>query len=420
MFNKRVILPLAFLLGALVIAVLLFATRPENETVDIKKHTISVDVAVVNKQDVSIPVFAQGTVTPHIQTDLVSEVSGKIIEIAPHFSTGGFFKKDELLLKIDDRDYRASLERAKAKLATARSNLAQEQGHADVARKEWLQSGGNKVKRSQASTDLYLRKPQLEQAQAELDAAKADMQKAEDDLVRTSIRAPYDGIIRDKKADIGQFLSASSTIATIFSIDYAEVRLAIPQNKLTYLDLPSINYTPKQPVKVDLYANVGGKQQHWPAVLHRTEETIDEKSRVLRVVARVNDPYGFQAGTDTPLRIGTFVSANITGKTLEDIIVLPHKLLRAGNYLWVVDENDILRNRQVETLQSDGKNVYISSGLEEGEQVSLSLVNRSIVGTRVTINNRSRTGSPSPEPRPKHLEQQPATAQAASPLEEQE
>ena len=384
----KILIPLLLLISACTISILLYMDRPENARKDSASKPITVEVELVKKQTVSIPVIAQGTVTPHTQTSLVAEVSGKIVTVAENFNAGGFFKAGELLIQIDDRDYRANLEGAKAAVASALSNLAQEKGSAEVARQDWLKFGGN-IKRSQESTDLYLRKPQMAQAQARLESARADLQKAQDNLERTQIRAPYDSILRKKHSDIGQYVSPGHLIATTFAVDYAEVRLAIPQNKLGQLNLPDTINSNKdsnsEAADVDIFANIGGALYYWEAKLHRTEGTIDELSRVLFTVARVEDPYGFKVPVEMPLRIGTFVTAEITGKYIEDIIVLPRNVLRAGSYLWVVDKQRTLRNRQVETLKTQGSDIYITSGLKDGDLVCISIVGSVIAGTPVRI-----------------------------------
>jgi len=169
----------------------------------------------------------------------------------------------------------------------------------------------------------------------------ADLNTARDNLERTIITAPYDALIRNKHADLGEYVAPGSTLADIFSVDYAEVRLAIPQSKLTYLDLPGVGGYSGSESSVDLYTDVSGDVNHWPAQLHRTEGVFDERSRVLFTVVRIEDPYALQESTThtLPLRIGTFVNANISGREIEDLITLPRHILRPGNLVWIVDKD---------------------------------------------------------------------------------
>lgn len=388
----KAVLPLLLIGASLAVAVTLYATRPQNATVAPPEKATLVDVAAVVLQDLRIPIQAQGTVTPHRETSLVSEVSGKIVSVSASFHAGGYIAAGEVLVEIDDGDYQANLLRARAAVESAESALAQEKGRAEVAYNEWEKLPKNS-QRSQAATDLYLRKPQLEQAEAQLLSAAADLHKAEDDLERTVIRAPYNSLIKEKRADLGQYVSPGTPLAAVFAVDYAEVRLAIPQSKLSYLDLPGVTgFDADDAPLVDLYTDVAGEVSHWIARLQRTEGVFDERSRVLFAVAAVDDPYALAADADKkPLRIGTFVKASILGSELHGITVLPRYVLRAGNMLWVVDEQLTLRNRKVKTLRTEGEEIYVSGGLQNGDLVSLTNISNALPGMSVLINSRAST-----------------------------
>ena len=288
------------LAGATGISALLYLTRPPTDIQEPEYKPVTVDVAEAVKENLRISIQAQGTVTPLQETAILSEVKGRIIEVAPTFNVGGFVSEGEVMLRIDPRDYQTSLLRAQAAVESAESNLAQEKGRAEVALREWrkLPKGSQ---RSQEAKDLYLRKPQLEQAQAQLLAARADLDTAQDNLERTVISAPYDALIRKKHSDLGQFVAGGSPLADIFSVEYAEVRLPIPQSRLAYLDLPGLG-TYEEGSPIDLYTDVSGDVKHWTARLHRTEGVFDERSRVLYTVARIEDPYGLRDPAAEPLR----------------------------------------------------------------------------------------------------------------------
>lgn len=373
----------ALLAGSATITTLLYLNRPPTNIEEPVYEPVSVDVAEVVKQKLRIQVQAQGTVSPLQETAILSEIKGRIIEVSPAFTVGGFVSRDDVLLRIDPRDYETNLLRAEAALKSTESNLAQEKGRAQVAEQEWqkLPKGSQ---RSQAAKDLYLRKPQLDQAQSQMLAAQADLNTARDNLERTIIRAPYDALIRSKHSELGQFVAAGSPLADIFSVEFAEIRLPIPQNKLDYLELPGLSGTDRGSA-IDLYTDVGGEVKHWTALLHRTEGVFDERSRVLYAVARIEDPYGLQHPGREPLRIGTFVNANIEGRELADIVPLPRYVMRAGNNLWIVDQSGHLRNRQVTLLRTGGDLVYISGGLDNGDLVSLTTLDSSLDGTEVRI-----------------------------------
>jgi RND family efflux transporter MFP subunit len=374
------------IVGASAISALLYFTRPAAEIAEPVFSAVTVDVAEVVKENLRIEVQAQGTVTPVQETTILAEVKGRIVEVAEAFHVGGFVSRDDVLLRIDPRDYQTMLLHAAAALESAESVLVQEKGRAQVALREWEKLPKNSH-RTEAAKNLYLRKPQLEEADANLLAAQADLNTARDNLERTIIRAPYDALIRQKQTDLGQFVGAGTPLADIFSVETAEVRLPIPQSKLDYLELPGLEGY-ENGSAIDLYTDVGGDIKHWSASLHRTEGVFDERSRVLFTVARIEDPYGLRDPDRLPLRVGTFVNANIEGRELQNVVVLPRYILRAGGYVWVVDDSMHLRNRKVTSLRTGGDQIYISAGLADGDLVSLTSLDASFAGVKAEVLSR--------------------------------
>lgn len=387
--SRQIVLSLAMVTGATAISALMYFNRPSAEVAEPVYAAVTVDVAEVARENLRIEVQAQGTVTPLQETTILAEVKGRIIEVAENFHIGGFVSRNDVLLRIDPRDYQTNLLHAQAALEAAESALVQEKGRGQVALREWEKLPKNS-QRSEEARDLYLRKPQLEQANAQLLAAQADLNTARDNLERTIIRAPYAALIRQKHTDLGQFVGAGTALADIFSVETAEVRLPIPQSKLDYLELPGLEGY-EDGSAIDLYTDVGGDVKHWPARLHRTEGVFDERSRALYTVARIDDPYGLRNPGQLPLRIGTFVNANIEGRELANIVVLPRYVLRAGSYVWVVDESMHLRNRQVTSLRTGGDWIYVSGGLDDGDLVSLTSLDASFAGARVEIKSTTPT-----------------------------
>lgn len=381
--RRQLLLSTLVIGGALLVAALLYLSRPPSPIQPPEFKPVEIDAARVVFETVRIPVQAQGTVTPLQQTALLSEVRGRIIEVSDNFLVGGFVREGEVLLRIDPRDYQTALLRAQAAVESAESSLAQEKGRAEVALREWEKLPKNSQRTTEAK-ELYLRKPQLDQAEAQVMAARADLDTARDDLERTIIRAPYDALILARAVDLGQFVSPGSELTELFSVESAEVRLPIPQSKLAYLDLPGLSGY-REGAEIDLYTDVAGDVKHWHATLHRTEGVYDERSRVLYAVARVNDPYALQDADREPLRVGTFVNANIQGKAFDDIVVLPRHILRAGNLAWVIGPDNILRARKVESLRAGDNFVYITAGLAEGELVSLTPLDASFGGTEAKV-----------------------------------
>ena len=374
------------ILVSLIVAGVFFALKPAPEQVTILPPTITVDVAVAEKQTLSIAVHSQGTVRPRTETTLMSEVAGKVIAVAEQFESGGIVAKNELLLAIDQRNYEVEVKRAEAAVAGAQSNLIQAKGLAAVAEDDL-----KKYPRKHASAEalsLARREPQLEEAKARLQSALADLNHARNNLSRTEIRAPYHGIIKGRSVALGQFVSTGSQVGQIFSVDRAEIRLPIPMDRLAYLDLTSrAQSTPITSVRIE---NEQG--QIWQGTIVRTERVLDERSRVLFAVAEIQDPYQLRTGGE-PLRIGSFVKAEISGRMIEDLVAIPRHILRTGSKIWVLDENQRLTNRDVQTLRTEGKWVYVSEGLEDGDRICLTSIPNAIAGTQVTVNSQTKTGT---------------------------
>jgi RND family efflux transporter MFP subunit len=379
----RIVLPVLVLAVAVIGALAMIRSKPEVETRRPVVLPPLVRAADVTVQDLQLTVKSQGTVAPRTESQLVPEVSGRVIWVDPGFATGGFFEEGDELLKIDPVDFRQAVVRARADVAQKRLRLAQEEAEAQVAREEWSDIG------SGDASPLTLREPQLEEARAALEAAKAALQLAERDLERTVIRAPYAGRIRTKSVDVGQFVTRGTPLATVYAVDYAEIRLPLPDRDLAYLDLP-LDYrgyesTDAGPAVV-IRANFAGRVHEWSGQVVRTEGEIDARSRMVHVVARVKDPYARGDDPDhPPLAVGMFVEAEIEGRRVADVAVLPRAALRTGGRVFVIDEERRIRFRDVSVLRATEESVVVRSGLEAGERVCLSPLEAVTDGMRVRV-----------------------------------
>ncbi len=395
------LLPAVIIIAALVIAVMLRQLRPEAEQNEPQQLAVVVDAVTVVVQDAAIVVASQGTVEPRTRTNLVSEVSGQVVSVSPAFVAGGFFRKGDVLLQLDDLDYRAAVSRAEAAVAAARSQLELERGQGDVAQREWDRMSESERARIRAR-ELYLRKPQMAEAVARLESAEADLEQARTDLSKTTIIAPYDGLVSAKNTDIGQYVTTGAAIAETFAVDYAEVRLPIPEGKIAFLDLPAAtsnfagNGDLANAPEVDLVSRIGSRDYHWTGNLTRTEGVLDTRTRVLFSVVQVEDPYNLYDNGDgwsrEPLRIGTYVTASIKGKVLEDVVVLPRYTLQANNVIWTADTEGRLRPKDVDVLTINGDDVYISGGLENGDRVILTRLENPLNGALVQVNTMESSG----------------------------
>ncbi len=381
---KHLILAAAIILVSALAAWALVTTRPQVETREVETLAPLVRVTEVARQDLAFDVRARGTVLPRTETTLIAQVAGTVISTSPDFEIGGFFSRGETLVQLDPRDYQVAVRRASAQVAQAKLALVQQEAEAQVAIEEWQQLGEGEP------SPLVMRQPQVAQARAALEAAEAELEKAELDLERTRIRAPFDGRVRTKRVDLGQFLTPGAPLATIHATDYAEVRLPVPDDQLAYLDLPAAYRSGEQTPgpEVTLSARFRGGRHTWRGRIVRTEGELDPRSRMLNLVARLEDPYASSADDPDrpPLAVGLFVEAVIAGQRAEGVVVLPRLALRPagdGYRVLVVDGDDRLRFRDLDVLRLDGERAVIGDGLEEGERVCVSPLDVVTDGMRV-------------------------------------
>ncbi|MBL4576327.1 MAG: efflux RND transporter periplasmic adaptor subunit [Opitutaceae bacterium] len=308
-------LPPLIILIAVIVAFGALKLKPDAAKKMPEESLPVVKVIEVKVESIQLEIVSQGTVQARTETNLIAEVSGRILHISPALFAGGFFKKGDELVQIDPIDYEANLANALGGVAEAKLNYQQEKANSDQAKEDWaeLQKGD--------PNDLVLRKPQLERALANMAAAKAAVKMAQRDLERTTVRAPYDGRVRKKLVDLGQMVSArSSQIAQIYSVDIAEIRLPLSLDEIHYLDLPEQypdDSENREKPQVTIEAFYAGQTYQWKGIIDRTEGTIDPKTRLTYVVAQIIDPYDRdQSGENPPLKVGMFVEAHIKGKTI--------------------------------------------------------------------------------------------------------
>jgi len=380
----KIVLPLAVIAVAGAVAAWMILSRSEPEARVPEVPVPLVRAIEVELRDLTLTVKSQGTVSPRTESVLLPEVAGRVIEVSPSFVSGGFFEEGELLLRIDPHDYRQALVQARAAVAQAELRLASERAEADVARREWeeLGQGGD-------PPPLTVREPQLAEAEAALAAARAAVVNAERNLERTEIRAPYDGRVRQKQADLGQYVSPGSPLGTIYAVDYAEIRLPLPDEDLAFLDLPLVYRgeaaTSRGP-EVELSATFAGKTHHWRGRIVRTEGEIDPRSRMVHAVARVKDPYGRGNDPDRPpLAVGLYVEAAIRGRRVENVALLPRSALREDGRLLVLTDDDRLAFREIEILRRTREEIVVSSGLADGERVCLTNLTAVTDGMKVRV-----------------------------------
>jgi RND family efflux transporter MFP subunit len=344
---------------------------PEEKTqVDI---TPIVAVENIRVAPLALQVDSYGIVKPKYETQLVAQVSGQILELSEVFVRGGFVKEGQLLARIDPNDYEAALIDAQANLASARASLQKERAQGKVAEREW-----QKITHS-SPTELSLRKPQLAQELARVKAAQASVLRAERNMERTEVKAPFDAMIAERDIGLGSFVGTGSAIGKLLSTAVAEVRLPVADNQLQFL------LNQGQNAKVNLLGTFAGKDQIWQAVINRSEGVIDDKSRMSYLVAEVQDPYRLTSiSEDNPLRFGSYVQAKILGVELPQASLLPSYLV-VNNKVALLNKDSTLHYVNVDIVRQQGSQVIVASGLVDGDQLIVSALDYPVEGMKLSL-----------------------------------
>lgn len=379
---KTKLLPLIVIVAAFLIAAIMSAFKPNSLELESPDREVAVTTELINQSNVELQVSSQGTVEPRTSTTLVSEVSGAVLEVASQFEVGGTFKKGDILIRLDAADYKVAKQRAEAQLKSAKAQLLTEQARSIQAKKEWQMTG----RPIEDAPILALRTPFLAEAEARFLQAQAEVAQAELKIQRTVIRAPYAGMVSATHVDMGQYVTIGTRLGSIFAIDYAEIRLPMTDKQMSKLSLAksAIKNQPFTEAKVELKAMVNGQQVSWPAVLVRSEGTIEQSSRAQYLVAQIDDPYHLNNQQNSqPLLMGTFVEATVTGKIIKDVYALPRYALRSNQRIATVTAEKRLKMITVDYSYEDRNYYYLTSDLEGQVEVVTSGMGIMVDGMKV-------------------------------------
>ena len=372
----------------LALMVVVVATGPVAESEADTVQPPLVRLAEARPAPPRLTVAAHGVVAPKTESRLVSEISGRIVAVADSMVSGGFFERGDVLLRIDRVDYELALEQARARLSSAKSELAR--ARREFARQERLTEtdAGSESKRDEAANRQLA-------AAASLREATAHEKRAERDLERTRVIAPYDGRVRSELVDPGQFVNRGETLANLCSVDVAEVRLPVHDEDLAFLPVSLDGaLDPAAQLNVVLRARFAGREHEWRGRIVRTEGEIDPGTRMVKMIAEVQRPYDQPEGKP-PLTVGLFVDAEIEGREVGDAVVVPRAALQSDRQVHVVDADGRLAVRQVDVLRLLGEEAYVQ-GLESGERVSLTRLPSAVDGLHVRTAGNGGTAEPAP------------------------
>jgi RND family efflux transporter MFP subunit len=381
--KKIVHLALTFIvMGIGVVAFLaLTASKPQLERTKPPVPMPVVRVSTIKTGPQSVIIKGEGTVSPVMEIELVPQVAGKVIYISPDLVNGGAFKKGDVLLRIDPLDYQLAVTLARAKIKDSESRLKVAQEEAAASKEEWRLLYQNSDDIDGDPPALVAKEPQLAAAKAQLAADRADLQKALLALERTELKAPFNGRVSEENVDIGQFVSTSKPLATLFSTEVAEIVIPFDDESLFWFNVPGFTPEDGPGSVVKVKARIAGRELSWSGKVVRSEGKLDERTRMINVVVRVEKPYA----TRPPLAAGLFVTVEIQGRTLKNAAVIPRSALRDNSTVWIVNERGQLVFRPVSIARLDTNQAILGEGLMDGDRLVTSGLRAVTDGMKVRI-----------------------------------
>ena len=376
--RKLAIASLATLAGLAATWIVLTAKSEPQAGAPPERPAPMVEVITAAPSDHQLRVKTQGTIGAKTQVELAAQVAGRVIEVSENFADGGFFNAGDILLKIEPDDYEFALARTEAALAQAEQRLAEERGRSRQAQREWRELG------SAEANDLFLRKPQLRAAELAVTAAEADVAASKLALDRTVIRAPFDGRVLQKRADLGQFVGNGTPLAQVYAIEALELRLPVSDAQLALL--PESLLTSSGGLvgsSAAVTVNIGDKVWKFSAPIVRSEAEIDRRSRVANLIAEFSGTPEVDEGRPA-LTPGVFARAEILGRPVPGVIELSNTALSPDGHILVVNEQSILERKDVAVVNREKDRVWIS-GISGGEVVVAELNNTLFPGLRVQV-----------------------------------
>ncbi len=386
------VIALALLLAGIGSIIAFVVTKPEPEKNPGTELVPTVRARPIEEVDHPVVIETQGVVRSVREVSLAAEVAGRVVAIDPQLIEGGRVEEGQVLVEIDSADYQAAVARARSNLADAELALAQEQARRKQAELDWAKLGRGEP------GDLVLRKPQIIAAEARIDSARAEVERAERDLSRTSIEAPFDARVRRAQVEVGAVVSPGAPVAELYSGDQLEVRLPFSLLDYGYLD-------PGGAPEFSVSARIGGEEQRWPARMERLEGEVERSTLSGYGIARVLPN---EAGGLPP--VGLFVEARVPGRTLEDAVQLPRAAVRGRNEVWVVGDREtgepgdesgadgdrkVLAKRRVDILRSGRDELIVTGDFAPGDMLVLTRLAAPLVGMEVAVETDGGEGAPS-------------------------
>lgn len=375
--------PLATLVLAIVVFKALVAGREMPDRERPPDRGMLVEVSVAEQVREPVVVHADGSVVPARQVVVQPQVAGRLDSVHPALVVGGLVSEGDRLVSIEDDDYGIAVDEARAAVAQAETQLEIELGRQRVAAREWEIFRGEAP--DSADSTLATREPQVRAAEIQVEMARARLAQARLNRGRTTVDAPFNGIVLRENVELGQLVTIQSQLATIAGTDEFWIQAAVPIASIDSIELPGVNAVEGSAVRV-VQRGAGGEIEREGRVVRLLGE-LSQVGHMAQVVISVEDPLDLQRPVGdrrSPLLLGSYVSVEIAGARIEDVVEVPRTALHDGSRIYVAVDGE-LQVREVEIAWRTEDAVYVRSGVEAGDRYITSPVPIAVDGMKVRV-----------------------------------
>ena len=374
----RALLPVAILVGGIAIAMMLVRTRPEPPREVREEAATLVEIEVAEKRAHRVEVQASGTVTPARQVALTPEIAGRVVWVSERLAPGSRFRAGDVMVRLDAREHELAVNQQRAEVDRVRTELEIERGRVAVAEREW-EIFADQEAGEPGGQELALRQPQLRTARAAAAAAQSGLERAQLNVARTRLRAPFNAVVLEKNVDVGQHVGPTAPVAALVGTDEFWVQVSLPIHQLAWIDVPGVGGVDEsEGSTARVVQRVGDKVSVRDGRVVRLLGDVDPAGRMARVLVSVDDPYDLRGGDDSegamPLLVGSYVDVEIAASEVQQAVAIPRVALRDGDHVYVMNADDRLDIRDVSVRWRDRERVLVSEGLDDGDRVIVSAV----------------------------------------------
>jgi len=366
---KKVKLFLSVLTGIAIIGVTggtanyLLSNKSKTERVTPAKIIPAVTTVQLKRGSLDTIISGMASVSPAQTVSLISEVSGLVNTVSLDLTPGNFIEKGALAVKLNKQDLTVVVSQRRNEVAQKTLNLTLEKGRGETAAQE-LKLLGEEL--SGLSLDLVLRTPHKAAAQADLKAAKANLDLALLNVRRTTLNSPINGIITSRHIELGSWVNRGTTIvATIVGSDTAWIELSLPLDELAAIDVGSEPH-------VTLRHDSWGEGLSREGIIKHRMPTLDKGSQMGRVLIEVSDPFSLNKKTLGPaLLMDSLVTVTVEGEHFDNIYKVAKDDVHDGSIYMLV--NSTLDIEPVDIVYDDASSIYFYSDKQDVRLITSNL-----------------------------------------------